>query len=129
MQAHAHSWYRVAQAMRHSRHVVAIDLRGHVDSQWLPGGAYHSPYHFARHRPSDGYLRKGTHHVPRSINEIGLSWIACGKSVTARDEAQPQSICRASPRRARLLPVHRPTATIAGAPVKLTLLPAFLKGI
>lgn len=41
---HARSWDAVAQALRHDWHVVAVDLRGHGDSDWSPDGAYAAPY-------------------------------------------------------------------------------------
>ena len=37
---HARSWDRVARALRHDWHVVALDLRGHGDSAWVRGGPY-----------------------------------------------------------------------------------------
>jgi pimeloyl-ACP methyl ester carboxylesterase len=37
---HARSWDWVARALRHDRHVVALDLRGHGDSAWVRGGPY-----------------------------------------------------------------------------------------
>ena len=37
---HAHSWDRVARALRHDWHVIAPDLRGHGDSDWSPDAAY-----------------------------------------------------------------------------------------
>ena len=40
---HAHSWDRVAEALRDDYHVVAFDLRGHGDSGWTPGGTYGLP--------------------------------------------------------------------------------------
>jgi len=35
---HARSWDRMAEALRGDYHVVALDLRGHGDSGWTPGG-------------------------------------------------------------------------------------------
>ena len=37
---HCRSWDRVAEAFREDYHVIAPDLRGHGDSQWIEGGAY-----------------------------------------------------------------------------------------
>ena len=37
---HCRSWDWVAQALRDSFHIVAPDLRGHGDSQWLIGSGY-----------------------------------------------------------------------------------------
>ena len=37
---HARQWDRIAQALRDDYHVVALDLRGHGDSGWSPGGTY-----------------------------------------------------------------------------------------
>lgn len=37
---HARQWDRIAQAFRDTYHVVALDLRGHGDSGWSPGGTY-----------------------------------------------------------------------------------------
>lgn len=42
---HARSWDWVAQALRQNWRVVALDLRGHGDSEWSPDGAYLTPYH------------------------------------------------------------------------------------
>ena len=40
---HARSWDRTAEALRDQYHVVALDLRGHGDSGWTPGGNYGLP--------------------------------------------------------------------------------------
>ncbi len=40
---HARNWDRVAEGLRDAYHVVAIDLRGHGDSEWSPGGNYGLP--------------------------------------------------------------------------------------
>ena len=37
---HARQWDRIAQAFRDTYHVVALDLRGHGNSGWSPGGTY-----------------------------------------------------------------------------------------
>ena len=37
---HCRNWDWVAEALRHDYHVIAPDLRGHGDSQWLVGGSY-----------------------------------------------------------------------------------------
>lgn len=37
---HCRSWDWVAEALRADYHVIAPDLRGHGDSQWIQGGAY-----------------------------------------------------------------------------------------
>jgi pimeloyl-ACP methyl ester carboxylesterase len=42
---HAHSWDWTARALQDRCHVVALDLRGHGDSQWSPDGAYLLAYH------------------------------------------------------------------------------------
>ena len=42
---HARSWDWTARALRDRWHVVALDLRGHGDSEWSPDGAYLLPYH------------------------------------------------------------------------------------
>lgn len=42
---HARSWDWVARELRNDWHIVALDLRGHGDSDWSPDGAYLSPYH------------------------------------------------------------------------------------
>lgn len=42
---HAHSWDWTAAALRDRCHVIALDLRGHGDSEWSRDGAYMSPYH------------------------------------------------------------------------------------
>ena len=41
---HARSWDWTARALRHRWHVIAVDLRGHGDSQWSPDGAYLAAY-------------------------------------------------------------------------------------
>lgn len=42
---HAHSWDWVARELCREWRVVALDLRGHGDSEWSPDGAYLTPYH------------------------------------------------------------------------------------
>ncbi|MFI5305898.1 MAG: alpha/beta fold hydrolase [Polyangiales bacterium] len=37
---HCRNWDWVAEALRHDYHVIAPDLRGHGDSQWMVGGNY-----------------------------------------------------------------------------------------
>ena len=37
---HCRNWDWVAEALRHEYHVIAPDLRGHGDSQWMIGGSY-----------------------------------------------------------------------------------------
>ncbi len=37
---HCRNWDWVADALRHDYHVIAPDLRGHGDSQWMVGGSY-----------------------------------------------------------------------------------------
>jgi pimeloyl-ACP methyl ester carboxylesterase len=39
-QDHCRNWDWVARALRHDFHVIAPDLRGHGDSQWITGGTY-----------------------------------------------------------------------------------------
>lgn len=41
---HARSWDDVARALRDEWHVVAVDLRGHGDSDWSTDGAYMPPF-------------------------------------------------------------------------------------
>lgn len=45
MRDHARSWDWAARELRQHWHIVALDLRGHGDSEWSPDGAYLSPYH------------------------------------------------------------------------------------
>lgn len=40
---HCRNWDWVAQALRKDYHIIAPDLRGHGDSQWVTGGSYGSP--------------------------------------------------------------------------------------
>lgn len=40
---HARSWDRLARALRPHYHVIAPDLRGHGDSDWMKGGSYSLP--------------------------------------------------------------------------------------
>lgn len=40
---HARAWERIAEALRDDYHVVALDLRGHGDSDWTVGGTYGIP--------------------------------------------------------------------------------------
>jgi pimeloyl-ACP methyl ester carboxylesterase len=40
MRDHCRSWDWIARALRDEYHVLAPDLRGHGDSQWLVGGSY-----------------------------------------------------------------------------------------
>jgi len=44
IQDHARSWDGAAHALRDRWHVIAVDLRGHGDSDWSMDGAYHPPY-------------------------------------------------------------------------------------
>ncbi len=37
---HCRNWDWVAQALRNDYHIIAPDLRGHGDSQWMIGGSY-----------------------------------------------------------------------------------------
>ena len=37
---HCRNWDWVAQELKRDYHVIAPDLRGHGDSQWLVGGSY-----------------------------------------------------------------------------------------
>ncbi len=37
---HCRNWDWVAEELRHDYHIIAPDLRGHGDSQWMVGGAY-----------------------------------------------------------------------------------------
>lgn len=37
---HCRNWDWVAEALRHDYHIIAPDLRGHGDSQWMLGGGY-----------------------------------------------------------------------------------------
>ncbi len=37
---HCRNWDWVAQKLRHDYHIIAPDLRGHGDSQWMVGGTY-----------------------------------------------------------------------------------------
>ena len=41
VQDHCHTWDWVAQAFAGDYHVVAPDLRGHGDSEWVRGSSYH----------------------------------------------------------------------------------------
>ena len=40
---HCRSWDWVAEALCSRYHIIAPDLRGHGDSQWLVGGSYVLP--------------------------------------------------------------------------------------
>src|SRR5690606_33853442 len=37
---HCRNWDWVAQRLRHDWHIIAPDLRGHGDSEWIKGGVY-----------------------------------------------------------------------------------------
>ena len=37
---HCRNWDWVAEHFRHDYHIIAPDLRGHGDSQWMEGGSY-----------------------------------------------------------------------------------------
>lgn len=43
----AHSWDFFALAMRDHYHIVALDQRGHGDSDWSEAGEYDTPFHVA----------------------------------------------------------------------------------
>ena len=40
---HCRNWDWVARALRDDHHIIAPDLRGHGDSQWMLGGSYNLP--------------------------------------------------------------------------------------
>lgn len=40
---HCRNWDWVAQRLRREHHIIAPDLRGHGDSQWMLGGSYNLP--------------------------------------------------------------------------------------
>lgn len=40
---HCRNWDWVAEALRHDYHIIAPDLRGHGDSEWMLGGGYVLP--------------------------------------------------------------------------------------
>lgn len=42
---HARAWDEVAAALAHDRRVLALDLRGHGESDWSADGAYDPPYY------------------------------------------------------------------------------------
>lgn len=42
---HARSWDWVVRELRNDWHIIALDARGHGDSEWSPDGAYLTPYH------------------------------------------------------------------------------------
>lgn len=44
---HASLWHDVTVGLTSLRHVVAVDMRGHGDSQWSPDGAYRTDDHVA----------------------------------------------------------------------------------
>ena len=37
---HCRNWDWVAEHFRHDYHIIAPDLRGHGDSEWMLGGSY-----------------------------------------------------------------------------------------
>jgi pimeloyl-ACP methyl ester carboxylesterase len=42
---HCHNWDWVAQSLRDEYHIIALDFRGHGDSEWVQGSSYgHSEY-------------------------------------------------------------------------------------
>ena len=45
--AHAHVWDNFAQTFRTRYHVIALDQRGHGETQWCEGGAYSIYDHFS----------------------------------------------------------------------------------
>lgn len=45
MRDHARSWDWTARALRGAWRVIAVDLRGHGDSDWSPDGGYLGSYH------------------------------------------------------------------------------------
>jgi len=45
--AHAHVWDDFALAFRAQYHVIALDQRGHGESQWCEDGAYSISDHFS----------------------------------------------------------------------------------
>ena len=40
MNAHAHAWDRFAASLSDAYRVLALDMRGHGDSQWSKAGSY-----------------------------------------------------------------------------------------
>jgi pimeloyl-ACP methyl ester carboxylesterase len=45
--AHAHAWDEFASGFRDRYHIIALDQRGHGESQWSAGGAYSLDDHFS----------------------------------------------------------------------------------
>lgn len=79
---HAWMWHDVAPALTHLGRVVAVDMRGHGDSQWSRDLAYETSDHVADVR---GLLDMiGT----RPVDLVGLSWGGLvAMSVAAADPA------------------------------------------
>ena len=60
---HCRNWDWVAEALRDEYHIIAPDLRGHGDSQWLLGGTYeHADYVY-----DIAQLLHQRHHTPVTI--------------------------------------------------------------
>ncbi len=70
---HCRNWDWVAEALRQDYHIIAPDLRGHGDSQWMIGGSYNSidyVYDIAQllHQTTDKPIKIVAHSMGGSIS-------------------------------------------------------------
>ncbi len=82
----AHSWDFVGLALCHAYHIIALDARGHGDSQWAPNGDYSSQAH---QRDLDAVLDRLS--LP-PLTVVGLSM--GGRSAYTLAARRPQDVKR-----------------------------------
>ena len=91
---HSRSWDRIASALRDEYHVVALDLRGHGDSDPTPGGHYGLP---------DNALD-----VVRVIETVGAPSRVLATPMAVRCHSSPPGRTRRSSRRSSSSKGHTP---------------------
>ena len=64
----ARNWDWVAQSFRDTHHIIAPDLRGHGDSQWMIGGTYDLTDFVYGHCPAHSSEKAQSSHDHRSLH-------------------------------------------------------------
>ena len=104
---HCRNWDWVAEALRDEYHVIAPDLRGHGDSQWMVGGSYSYPefvYDLAQlihqlglaplaiigHSMGSGISLRYTGTYPENVNKfIGIEGLGPGPTTALERMKKP----------------------------------------